>query len=179
MTMRKPIVILLTILILPVATIRCSEDSKGPVNPMLVENNLVFERTNGSRVAFDQDIRIWCGPWEEGEVPVATLHILAGGGSVRSYWSIRTVIEDVVPGEKIHFPNNFIWNQPEGAMIFVLDGTNELSSGEEESHGWIMFERMGCGRHSSLQLSIDAVLGSEYHDGDSLKVYGDFRTGFY
>jgi hypothetical protein len=178
MTIRKPIVILLTILILPVTIISCSEDSKGPVDPLFVENNLVFERTDGSRVQFGSNVEIWCGPWEKGEIPIETLHITAKG-SGWSYWNIRAVLEDVVPGEKIYFPNTFIWNQPEGADIFVCDEPNELSSSEEESHGWIMFEKVGCGRHSSVQFSIDAVLGSEYHDGDSLKVYGSFRTGIF
>lgn len=177
MATRKLINTLSTTIILSSLLIGC-EDSKGPVNPLFVENNLVFERTDGSRVQFESSVEIWCGPWEKGEIPVETLHITARG-SGWSYWNIRAVLEDVVPGEKIYFPNTFIWNQPQGADIFVCDEPNELSSSEEESRGWIMFERTGCGRLNSVQFSIDAVLGSEYHDGDSLKVYGSFKAGIH
>jgi hypothetical protein len=161
-------------LVLLINVIGCSDDATGPKIILYLDNNLVFERTDGSRVDFAPDVSVKVMPWES-DVPVETLHI-RGRGPGMSYWSLRAVIKDVQSGERIDFPNNFIWNEPKGADLFVFDAPNELSSSEEESRGRIVFDRIDLDGSVEVQFSIDAVLGSEYHDGDSLKVYGDLSV---
>ncbi|HUV36913.1 MAG TPA: hypothetical protein VMX58_08245 [Patescibacteria group bacterium] len=68
-------IILITGFIAAMAIGGCSDDSNGPGNSFSVENTLVFERTDGSRIGFEPHVSIWCGPWEQGEVPTRTLHI--------------------------------------------------------------------------------------------------------
>lgn len=159
------------------AIVGCGDDSNGPVYSFSVENNLVFERTDGSRIGFKPEVLIWCGAWEEGDVPVAAFHIRGWGDGGR-YWSLRAVLDDIEPGERIDFPNFYIWDEPAGVDIFIFDEPNELSTAQPESHGWIMFEKIECGAVGAVQFSIDAVLGSEYHDGDSLKVHGSLSAKF-
>jgi hypothetical protein len=159
------------------AIMGCGDDASGPSNTSSDENDLVFERTDGSRIGFKPEVYVWCGPWEEGEIPVPALHIRGWGDGGR-YWSLRAVLDDVEPGESFEFPNFFVWNEPVGADIFIADGSNELSTAQPESHGWIIFEKVECGPIGTVRFSIDAVLGSEYHGGDSLKVHGGLSAKF-
>jgi len=143
-----------------------------------VKNNLIFERSNGTQVQFKPNTFVWCGPWEEDLIPVETLHILVGFDPAaqenKSGWMLQAVISDVKIGEEMKFPNTFTWNQPEGVLLFVLDDPNELSTQEEESRGGIVFQKSSCGTGGEVQFSIDAVIGSEFSGGDSLKVSGTF-----
>ena len=93
-----------------------------------------------------------------------------------SGWKLQAVIGDVKIGEKITFPNTFVWNQPKGVLIFVNDPPNQLSTQGEESRGGIVFQKLVSGTKGEVEFSIDAVIGSEFEGGDSLKVSGTFYT---
>jgi hypothetical protein len=148
--------------------------------PLFVENNIVFEREDGSIVTFDTSTFIWCGPWEAGTIPIETIHIMSGvnqlGQIPKSAWMLKAVIGDVVTGKEISFPNSFVWDQPRGAELFVYDQPNELSTHEEESSGSLIFQKMRCAGLTEVTFSIDAVIGSEFHDGEKLKVSGTFKA---
>ncbi len=126
---RIVIIILIAGFTTALAIVGCSDDSNGPGNSFSVENTLVFERTDGSRIGFKPEVSIRCGPWERGEVPVAALHIMGLDGA-GNYWSLRAVLDDIGPGKRIDFPNSFIWNEPSGVDIFVFDAPNEISTAQ-------------------------------------------------
>lgn len=159
----------------------CSEEEETPSSPPFegVDNNLVFRRSDGSEIEFGENTLVWIGNWEN-IVKVDALHIVVSDASPPSgpvrYWRLKAVFDDIVIGEKIEFPVNFIWNDPVGVSLFVFDEPNELSSQEEESRGWITFDKLRTGGTGEVSFSIDAVLGSEYHDGDSCFVQGTFRS---
>ena len=152
----------------------CEGDDPTRVVP--VENSLAFERADGSRIQFTGQPQVWCGPWEEGEVPARTLHVRVGGFGGEARWELRAVVDDVQPGQPLAFPNTFIWNQPEGVEIFVLDEPNELSTGSDRSSGSIAFSELECGEGGEVSFTIDAVLGSEFGDGPPVSVEGSFRA---
>ena len=143
-----------------------------------VKNNLIFERSDGAQVQFKPKTFVWCGPWEGDEIPVQALNILVGFDPAdqknKANWMLQAVISDVKIGEEMKFPNTFIWNQPKGVSLFVYDPPNELSTQEEESSGGITFQKLTCGTKGEVEFSINAVIGSEFHLGDSLRVSGTF-----
>ncbi|HEX2190666.1 MAG TPA: hypothetical protein VHG51_17280 [Longimicrobiaceae bacterium] len=144
---------------------------KPPTEPL--RDELVFERADGSRVQFSGTPRVWCGVWEEGVVGAQTLHVRLGSAA-GPRWELRAVIPQVYTGQPIAFPNTFVWDDPRGAEIFVLDAPNELSTGTPGSSGSITFERLDCAGTGGVRFRIDAVIGSEFGDGAPIAASGTF-----
>lgn len=145
---------------------------KPPTEPL--RNELVFERADGSRIQFPGTPRVWCGVWEEGVVGAQTLHVRLGSAAAR--WELRAVIPEIRTGRPIAFPNTFVWNDPTGAEMFVLDAPNELSTGTPDSSGSLTFERLDCTGTGGVRFEIDAVIGSEFGDRAPVAVRGTFRS---
>ena len=88
---------------------------------------------------------------------------------------MSAVRRDVVVGRRIKFPNDFVWNRPRGALLFVADGENEASTAEEESSGSMEFSRVTCRRGGVVAFSIQGIVGSEFSDGKPVRVSGTYR----
>ncbi len=136
------------------------------------EAGLVFKRADGSAIRFTGTPRVWCGPWET-DVAHPSVHVAVG--SVKHRWHLSAVRRDLTIGRRIGFPNDFVWNRPRGALLFVADGANEASTAEEESSGSMEFSRLTCRRGGVVALSIQGRVGSEYSDGESVRVSGTYR----
>ena len=138
-----------------------------------VLSTVAFTRPDGTAVPFALNLRVWCGPWEE-DVRDRTLHVRAGatGGP---FWDLRAVVADVRRRPVVRFPHSFVFDDPSGAQLFAVDGSNELSSSEEEASGRISFGRVRCGRRLAVRFRVRAVLGSEV-SGEPLTVRGSFRA---
>ena len=93
---------------------------------------------------------------------------------------LRAVVADVVIGQPLAFPNSFVFDLPKDVDLFVADSSddppNDLSSQDGRSSGFITFQKLQCGSGGEVQFSIDAVIGSEFHDGPSVSVTGAFRA---
>jgi hypothetical protein len=76
----------------------------------------------------------------------------------------------------VELPNMFVFDEPQGADMFAVDGENELSSAEEESNGRIVVDRVRCGRRLAVRFHVRGRLGSEFFDGDPLTVRGSFSA---
>jgi hypothetical protein len=140
--------------------------------PPRVDGELSFTRPDGARVVFDDGIRIRCGPWEP-DVPVRSIHVVAGSRHSSSFWFLSAVLADVRRPTVVRLPNSFTFDEPEGALLFAVDrGENELSSAEEEASGRIVFERAGCRPKPHVTFRVDATLGSELFDGEPIRVRG-------
>jgi hypothetical protein len=143
---------------------------------MAMENSLVFSRPDGSVVAFPTAVRVWCGRWER-DVPVRSLHVEVGSRDDHEpFWSLRAVLADVRRRPVVRLPHSFVWNKPSGADLFAVDGTNELSSAEEEANGRIVFRKARCGRRLDVRFRVRGTLGSEFFDGPKLAVRGRFAA---
>jgi len=138
-----------------------------------VASTVAVTRPDGTAVPIALNLRVWCGRWEQ-DVPVRTLHVRAGvsGGP---FWHLRAVVADVRRRPVVRFPHSFNFDKPSRAHLFAVDGTNELSSAEEEASGRISFSRARCGRRLAVRFRVRAVLGSEV-SGDPLTVRGSFRA---
>jgi hypothetical protein len=105
---------------------------------------------------------------------VRTLHVRAGSPD-GPFWHLSAVVADVRRRPVVRFPHSFIFDKPTGALLFAADGTNELSSAEDEASGRITFSRVRCGRRLAVRFRVRAVLGSEI-SGDPLTVRGAFSA---
>jgi hypothetical protein len=135
------------------------------------EARLVFKRADGSVIRFTGTPRAWCGPWER-DVPRLSVHVALGRGL--HHWELSAVRRDFQIGRRIRFPNDFVWNRPRRALLFVADGANEASTAEEESSGSMEFSRVSCRRGGLVAFSIRAVLGSEFSGGEPVRVSGTY-----
>ena len=136
------------------------------------EARLVFKRADGSVIRFAGTPRAWCGPWES-DVARPSVHVALGTGT--HHWQLSAVRRDLKIGRRIRFPNDFVWNRPRGALLFVADGANEASTAEEESSGSMKFSRQSCRRGGVVAFSIQAIIGSEFSDGAPVRVSGTYR----
>jgi hypothetical protein len=148
----------------------CGSD---PAGPPAVQNDLVFERADGTRLTFPAAVFVWCGPWEDGEVPVLAVHVFVGGTG--SGWQVRGVRSDITVGQANAFPNNYIWNDPQNVDLFILDPPNELSTQADDSSGGLTFTELNCEAGKTVAFTIDAVVGSELADLPAVRVTGSFR----
>lgn len=140
--------------------------------------SLVFTRADQSVVAFSSAavLFVWCGPWEEGTIPTESLKIIFGGpGAGDPIFRARVVVADVAIGVPLAFPNNFVFDEPKDADLFLFDPSNELSTQDDESSGSITFQKLDCGSGGEVQFSIDAVIGSEFGGGPTVSVTGSFQ----
>jgi hypothetical protein len=153
----------------------CVAAVSAPAAPaqIIVDNRLTFTRPDGSAVAFPPRVRVWCGRWERG-VPQRALHVRIGGR--RGGWELRAVVADVRLDPVVDLPHFFVWRDPSEAHLFATDLDNELSTAEEEASGRISFGRARCGRRLAVRVRIDAVLGSEFFEGDEWSVRGSFSA---
>lgn len=161
----------------------CGGDGVTDLDPdVILEDNLTFVRQNGSALEFPDglDVYAWCGPWETDFVPDPSIHVFYGSGSTDVPWMILlAVLEDVTLGVPLAFPNDFLWDAPTGASLYVGDpvgGWNEASSQQAESAGQITFTQLECGDGGVVEFSVDAKLGSEFHMGPTITVTGTFRA---
>ena len=171
--------VLLTCLAVTAAlSVSCSDS--GPSDPSPVQGMLVFTRADNSRLSFAKGaaVSVWCAPWEEGVVATPSLQILFGQKADEPHWWLHAAVADVTIGQALAFPNNFVWDQPKGVDIFVGDpvGPNELSTQAGGSGGSITFQQLDCGNGGGVEFTIDAVIGSEFGNGPSIGVSGDFRA---
>ena len=152
--------------------------SDGPTEPRREDNSLVFTRADSSTISFRENalLYVWCGPWEDGLVDTASVQVLFGGPtSGDPNWRLRGVTANILVGQPMAFPNPFIWDQPAGVDLFIGDPPNELSTQEGSSSGSITFQRLSCATGGEVQFTIDAVVGSEFGGGPSVRVTGGFR----
>ena len=150
-------------------------DSDSPTRPVEVDNDLVFTRADGSQITFAGTPRAWCGPWEEGEIEAPSVRVLllpSDFGSTQPYWTLSSVRSDIQVGQPQTFPNDFVFDQPEGTQIFVFDPPNEASTAQAPASGSITFERVDCSIGAELRFTVDAVLGSEFGDGPTIRIRG-------
>jgi len=138
-----------------------------------VRDRLVFTHQDGTRASFPREVRVWCGPWEP-DVRVRSIHVLVGRGPAS--WLMTAVLADVRRDPVVRFPNDFVFDAPRGALLFVAAGGNEASSAEEEASGTLHFRRARCGAHPRVAFTVDATLGSEFSDGGTVRVRGSFRA---
>ena len=117
---------------------------------------------------------MWCGRWAP-DVRVRSIHVWVGHRPA-AHWELHAVVADVRRNRVVQLPNSFVFDHPEGALLYGTDQGNEVNSDTDRSTGRIRFGRVRCGRHPRISFRVDARLGSELSDGDVLTVTGSFSA---
>lgn len=146
------------------------------------ENNLLFRRADGSEIEIPGRPVAWCGP--DDEYPGTVLQVAAIESIERtaaalhsSFWHVRAAPKDIRGGEPISFPLKPDWEGRRGAAVFAYDASteNEASTAGEDSSGRILFRRASCEVGAPIEFEVDAVIDSEFLDGDAVTATGIFR----
>jgi hypothetical protein len=170
-------VVLSAAVIVAVLIAGCGDDDGTTCTTCGPRNDLVFTRENTSEIVFPSSAvtYVWCGDYDN-DVEVPALHIGFGSSSLEDpNWMLTAVVADIELEMPLSFPTTGAWNEPEDVMVFVNDPPNELSSYQSESSGTITFHALPCPGGGSVEFTIDAVLGSELHQGPSVAVTGYFK----
>jgi hypothetical protein len=146
-----------------------------------VDDNLVFKRQDGTTITFPAAARTfaWCGPYEQGNVPTTTFHLITYDTTLtdRTYWRLWAIPPDVTVGDTLSFPMNWTWPSPDSVHVFIADPPNEISSNQHEDvFGWIVFQQLDCSEGGGIEFTIDAQFPSEFGDGPWVAVTGSFRA---
>ena len=142
------------------------------VASLQVRDRLVLTRPDGTHPSYRPEVRVWCGRWAP-DVPVRSIHVRAGA-TPAAHWELDAVVADVQRRRVWRLPNTFVFDHPRGAQLFATDRGNELSSDTDDSAGSIRFGRVRCGRHLRISFQVRGRLGSEFSDGDALRMRGSF-----
>lgn len=172
------IALCLTIVLASSLITGCGDDDGTACTACGPENSLVFTRADESVIQFPPSVTpyIWCGDWEPGTVEVPALHIWFKTANPEDPgWSLRAVVADIELGEPLSFPITFVWDQPEGVHMFLNDSPNELATDTEDASGTITFHKLPCPAGTTVEFSIDAVLGSELAEMPPVAVTGSFK----
>jgi len=176
--MRRPLAIALLSLVLFLSAGCGDDDDGGSQGPPIttVENNLVFRDADGQPLDFgpNAETYIWCGPWAS-DVDEPSLQVFVGTIEPPMAWRLFVAVDDIDPGTTVSFPNEFVFNQPRNAHLFVLNPPNQSATDTEDSFGAITFTRLDCGTSGAVEFTIDATIGSEFGDGPVMTVTGSFR----
>jgi hypothetical protein len=139
---------------------------------------LRFTRADGSDIVFPagMDTFVWCGPWERQlTTPALNIRVQTSDPHL-ARWELSAVLQDVRIGVPMAFPNYFVWDHPDSALIFLLDPPNELSTQQQAARGYVTFYQLPCSSSAQVDFWIDAVLGSEFGDGPSVAMKGRFSA---
>jgi hypothetical protein len=139
-----------------------------------VTNDVTVTRPDGSAVPIAPHVRVACGPWAD-DAPKRSIGVQVG--TPEGFWKMSAVVADVKRRPVVRFPHTFVSTRPSRALLFTADSSGaEASSAEEESSGWIKFQRVRCGRRLAVRFRVRAVLGSEFIDGEPRTLRGSFRA---
>lgn len=142
------------------------------VGASAADARLTFSRPDGSAIRFAGPPRVWCGPWDY-DAAQRSVHVRLR--NKKRLWDLIAVRRDVEVGQPMEFPNFFLATKPHDASLFTAYDKNEASTAEEESSGSMTFSQVSCRRDGTVAFSIDAVLGSEFIDGELVTVTGTFQ----
>ena len=130
------------------------------------DSSLTFRRQDGSRIAFPGAVRAWC---ENGALYVVTL-----GRINESRWQLGVARAAFRSGHTV----TFTWRRRHGVELFVYDARTENEAAElaEGSRGRVVIRHATCTRGKAVEITMSAVLASEFFDGKPIRGSGTLST---
>ncbi|MDX2090528.1 MAG: hypothetical protein SFX73_21900 [Kofleriaceae bacterium] len=150
-------------------------DAAPPTPLAVVEDSIVVTRPDTSMLSFDGAMYYaQCGPFDGTIAPHPSVILARYVPATQAKWLLKVVISDVTIGTPLMFPNSFHYTMPTGAELVVNDEPNEAASSQPESSGSVTFQALDC--NGTIELTVDATLGSELSEGPSVRVQGSLRA---
>jgi hypothetical protein len=178
----RPLSLLLAAAVLFTA---CGEDD-GPNAPgsaveVAIIDSLVFTRADSSRVTMGVIPLVCCGPYDPGFVNERAMRIVFyDPANLLPGWQILVLTDRALAGEFTTLPTTVVPpSQVPFVSLFVAGIGNALSSDTQDSSGTITVHSFECDAAAiRIDFSVDAVLGSEFGGGPSMRVQGTFEATF-
>lgn len=143
----------------------------------IISNDLIFINENGQEIQMGTDYAICCDIWEPGYTDEYALKVFFYDPSFQaSFWKLFFIVDNVTVDTTYSFPTDGL-----SFMMFFIDisDSNELSSNTAASSGNITIITLDCGPPITVSFTINAIIGSEFGDGPSVHVSGDFSCTIY
>jgi hypothetical protein len=162
-----------------------NDSTDEPIDRPERSDSLTFTRANGTAFTIE-GAEVRCGRSTESDAPLQAVFVEGsaqefdpGREPTEPLFLLEAFPRDVAGGDTITLPHSYEYNDPSGAVLFVYDAEtgNELSSSAEGASGTIVFERASCDPSPSVDVTIDATLGSEFFQGRRVEVEGQLRLG--
>jgi len=170
--------LILCLLALGGGILSCGDDDVTPGQNQIV-NSLSAARESGSKITLGTSYAICCGPWESGYDETPTLKVLVYDpdlveASLRLGLPLATASAETT----LTLPSD---GSEQNFLVFLADTDtgNELSSDQDDASGSLTVEVLDCGPPLRIEFTIDAVLGSEFHQGETVRMTGSFRATVY
>ena len=148
---------------------------------------LTVTREDGSTVDFPGPVRAWCGPPRDGGgtalqlgsgVPVGQSR--PGGATKteppRTYWHLFSLAERLQRDPVLSLRERPIDSTTWTFFVNDLETGNEAAAKNERSSGAIVVDRWGCERGDAVEVTFEAVVGSELGDGEVVRATGTVTT---
>jgi hypothetical protein len=141
---------------------------------------IAFTRADSTALEMGDSVRICCGPWDAGYIDRTALKVLVyDPAGLKGGWKLF-----LLPGETMANTAYTLPTAPSGPSsqapvnLFAVDfdGRNQVNSDESESRGTITVHALSCGPPARVDVSIDAVLGSELGGAPEVRVWGRFQA---
>ena len=164
----------------------CSDDDEPnapePVTTAVITDSLVFTRSSDSTlVDMGEATLVCCGLYDPSFVNERAMRVvLYDPANQKPGWQVLILVDRAQAGAITTLPTTVVApSKVAHVSMFVADFGNDLSSDTEESSGTITVRSFSCSATSiQLDFSVDAILGSEFGGGPSMRVQGTFQATF-
>jgi hypothetical protein len=175
------------VLVATVLSIGCGGDDEptapgpGPVPATVIADSLVFQRADSTVLSMGTTPLVCCGLYDPSFVNERAMRIvLYDAAFQKPGWEILILIDRAQAGATTTLPTTIVPpSKVAHVSMFVADLGNELSSDTSGSSGTITVNSFSCTSTTiKLDFDVDAVLGSEFGGGPSMRVQGGFEATF-
>ena len=175
------LLILLAVLTLVIASCDddnspCSGKDQGCYSNS-INNGLVFEYADETEIEMGHDYAACCGPWEAGyDDRIALKLFFYNIDEELSFWKIFISVNEAYQDSIYSLP---LSSSPLKIFLVDISAGNELSGDTPESSGTITLDSFSCGPPLKVSFTIDALVGSEFSEGEPVYIRGNFSCTVY
>jgi hypothetical protein len=160
----------------------CGDDD-NPVNGNNnneIVNNLVFQREDASNITCGTGCAVCCGIWEPGYIDKNTLKIMFYDTTMQAAsWRLFILLDEAQEHSGYVLPTQPAGEAPVSMFVYDVSTGNEANSDTEGSSGVITLNSFQCGPPVRANITMNANLGSEFFQGPSIHIQGDFTCVIY
>ena len=140
-----------------------------------VVNNLVFQRQDTTTITCGSDWAVCCGIWESGYIDKNTLKIMFYDTTMQAAsWRLFVLVDEAQEHSGYVLPTQPTGQSPVSMFVYDVSTGNEVNSETDGSSGVITLNSFTCGPPVSLDVTMNAILGSEFFQGPTVHVQGSF-----
>jgi hypothetical protein len=156
----------------------CGDDDPVTPGQNQIVNSLSAVRESGSEITLGASYAICCGPWESPDERPTLKILVYDPDLVQASLLLGLPLATVSAETTLTLPSNGI---EKNFLVFLADSAtgNEVSSDQDDASGSLTVEVLDCGPPLRIELTMDAILGSEFQLGERVWMTGSFQATVY